>query len=46
MFKQARWINTGRVTGNAAPEYRKSWHADAGKQIRSATLTITALGVY
>ena len=46
MFEQAKWINTGRPTGDAAPEYRRAWHIDAGKQVKAATLTVTALGVY
>ena len=46
MFNQAKWINTGLKVGDAVPEYRRSWHSDAGKQVESAALSITALGVY
>ena len=44
LFEKAQWITTDCPTGDAVPEYRKSW--DCSREITSAELTITALGVY
>ena len=44
LFEKAQWITTDCPTGDAVPEYRKSW--DCSREITSVELTITALGVY
>ena len=44
LFEKAQWISTDCHTGDIVPEYRKSW--DSSREITSAELTITALGVY
>ena len=46
MFTAAKWINTGLPTGDVVPEYFTNWRASEGRQVRTAALTITALGVY
>jgi len=46
MLEQAKWICTNAPTGDIVPEYRRAWRAPEGRRVRSATLTITALGVY
>ena len=46
MFKQAKWINTGRPTGDVVSEYRSAWRVPEGRRVEKAVLTITALGVY
>ena len=43
MLEKAKWIASG-VKADAVPEFIRSWKAE--KQVASAELTITALGVY
>ena len=44
LFEKAKWISTDCPTGDSVPEYWKSW--DCSREISSAALMITALGVY
>ena len=46
MLSGAKWIWTGRPTGDAVPALSKTWSLPAGKAVSRATLCITALGVY
>ena len=42
-LKNSQWITTARDLGDVCPAFRKCFHAE--KEISSATLEITALGV-
>ena len=46
IFKTAKWITIDQTTGNAVPEYVRLWSQPGDRDIESADLSITALGVY